>query len=202
VQRSLPSACLCFQNSCCVRAAPRYAEVLESSPLAGLQIGKSGVVSDIISFHNKMEMDINFSRDSRNCSKVEEGMSHLKEHEDEREELEGPPEGFVFILPYLDLPSRLTMEQVSKSLRDSVRNNPLVWRHLHVEPPALKGLTDEIVTSLVRRADGHLKSLSVVKSYRITAASLEWILHANPGLEKVCGASFSWPSQLSYEKLL
>ncbi|CAM6094843.1 unnamed protein product [Calypogeia fissa] len=133
-----------------------------------------------------MDIDMDATGDSSvNSFKTVETGGHLSGLEMEIVDLDGPPDGFVFVLPFLDLQSRLTMERVSKSLREAVRNNPLVWQHLQVERPAVRKLTDDILLTLVGRAEGHLKSFSLTESLRTTDAALEEIFALNPEIEKL-----------------
>ncbi|KAL3676679.1 hypothetical protein R1sor_026627 [Riccia sorocarpa] len=96
----------------------------------------------------------------------------------------GPPDGFSFIFPYLDLKSLLTLERVSKSMRSGV-NDILVWSRLLVEPPLSRNLTNEILFSLVTRAGGTLQFLGLVDFFRLTDEALAHVLSLSPRLEKL-----------------
>ncbi|KAJ7525404.1 hypothetical protein O6H91_17G049200 [Diphasiastrum complanatum] len=97
----------------------------------------------------------------------------------------GTPEGFTFVLPYLQLQDLLAMEQVSKSLRDSVRNDTSLWTNLCVDHPLSKKVTDDVLARLSARARGHLQSLSLLKCSRITDAGVQQVLVTNPMILKL-----------------
>ncbi|BFI31804.1 hypothetical protein MPTK2_3g25210 [Marchantia polymorpha subsp. ruderalis] len=99
---------------------------------------------------------------------------------------DGPPEGFSFALSHLDLRSLLTLERVSKSLREAVIGDALIWQHLNVLPPLSMSITDDVLINLAKRAEGHLKSLTLLECIRITSAGLEQVLSFSPELEKLC----------------
>lgn len=119
-----------------------------------------------------------------NPSKAVQSANHQNGSGSANEHVKGFPDGFEFVLPFLDLRSRMTVERVCKSLREAVKD-PLVWQHLQVERPASRNLTDDKLYSLVRRADGLLKSLSISNSLRTTDVALAYVLDLNPGLVKV-----------------
>ncbi|KAG6544552.1 hypothetical protein Mapa_013974 [Marchantia paleacea] len=143
-----------------------------------------GAMSAVESYSEEVEGDSTADRNTPSCS-----YSMLKERQEEEADLctepsDGPPDGFLFILPYADLKSLLTLERVSKPMRSGVNDVPL-WRKLSVEPPLSKALTDDILMTLVKRADGKLKSLRLVKCLRITDAGLANVLSLCPQLEKL-----------------
>ncbi|KAL2612742.1 hypothetical protein R1flu_024434 [Riccia fluitans] len=100
------------------------------------------------------------------------------------ESLIGPPDGFYFIFPYVDLPSLLTLERVSKPVWSGV-NDVLVWSKFLVEPPLSRKLSNDILLSLVERAKGTLKFLGLVDCNHINDEGLGRVLSLSPRLEKL-----------------
>ncbi|KAG6544551.1 hypothetical protein Mapa_013991 [Marchantia paleacea] len=108
-------------------------------------------MSVVESSSEEVEEDSTADRNTPSCS-----YSMLQERQDEEAALctepsDGPPDGFHFILPYADLKSLLTLERVSTPMRSGVNDVP-VWKKLSVH----------ILMTLVKRANGKLKSLRLV----------------------------------------
>ncbi|XP_016514795.1 F-box protein SKIP14 [Nicotiana tabacum] len=98
----------------------------------------------------------------------------------------GTPSDALFLaLSYLCLRDLLSVERVCKPLRDVVRGDPLLWRNIHVDHPLSCKITDEILTKLTERAQGHLHSLSLVHCSKITDSGLNCVLERNPSLKKL-----------------
>ncbi|KAH9320840.1 hypothetical protein KI387_015479, partial [Taxus chinensis] len=95
-----------------------------------------------------------------------------------------PHEAIFFTLAYLSPQDLLSVERVCKSLRAAVKNDELLWRHLHVEHPLSKKLTNDALLQLSARAQGHLQCLSLVECLRITDDGLKLVLDSNPNLTK------------------
>ncbi|XP_057846154.2 uncharacterized protein LOC131055854 [Cryptomeria japonica] len=99
---------------------------------------------------------------------------------------EEPSEARFFALAYLSLPDLLAVERVCKSLRDKVRNDPLLWRHIHVDNPLCRGLTDDALLNLAKRSQGLLQHLSLVQCLQITHDGLKQVLAISPKLTELC----------------
>ncbi|GLJ48244.1 hypothetical protein SUGI_1018570 [Cryptomeria japonica] len=97
-----------------------------------------------------------------------------------------PHEAIFFTLAYLPLQDLLSVERVCKSLRAAVKNDELLWRHLHVEHPLSKKFTNDSLIQLSSRAQGHLQCLSLVECLRVTDEGLKVVLDSNPNLTKLC----------------
>lgn len=93
---------------------------------------------------------------------------------------------FFFTLSHLRLQDLFSVERVCKSLRAAVKNDVLLWRHLHVEHPLSKKLTNDTLLQLSARAQGHLQCLSLVDCFKITDDGLKQVLDSNPKLTKLC----------------
>jgi hypothetical protein len=65
-----------------------------------------------------------------------------------------PHEAIFFTLSYLRLQDLFSVERVCKSLRAAVKNDVLLWRHLHVDNPLSKKLTNDTLLQLSARAQG------------------------------------------------
>ncbi|KAL6994433.1 hypothetical protein U1Q18_012535 [Sarracenia purpurea var. burkii] len=96
-----------------------------------------------------------------------------------------PHDGLFFALGYLSVKDLISVEMVCKSLREAVRNDPLVWRSIHIEYPLNVLLTDDFLFRLTSRAQGTLQCLSLVECFRITDNGLKRVLERNSGLTKL-----------------
>lgn len=91
----------------------------------------------------------------------------------------------TFALGYLGVRDLLVVERVCKSLRSTVRGDPLLWRNIHIDQPLNEKITDDILLQLTNRAQGNLQCLSLVECPRITDEGLKRVLEGNPKLTKV-----------------
>lgn len=96
-----------------------------------------------------------------------------------------PPDALFFSLGYLGVRDLLSVERVCKSLRDTVRNDPLLWQNLHVSYLLCDKITDDALLRLTSRAQGNLHSLSIVECLKITDGGLKKVLEMNLGLTKL-----------------
>ncbi|CAN4082324.1 unnamed protein product [Withania somnifera] len=96
-----------------------------------------------------------------------------------------PSDALYLAFGYLGLRDLLSIERVSKALRDVVRSDPLLWRDIHVDHPLSNKITDDILIKLTDRAQGRLHSLSLVHCPRITDSSLNCVVERNPSLKKL-----------------
>lgn len=110
----------------------------------------------------------------------------LKECNEQVDPRGSPHEAIFFTLSYLSLQDLFSVERVCKSLRAAVKNDVLLWRHLHVEHPLSKKLTNDTLLQLSARAQGHLQCLSLVDCFKITDDGLKRVLDSNPKLTKLC----------------
>ncbi|XP_027358280.1 F-box protein SKIP14-like [Abrus precatorius] len=93
-----------------------------------------------------------------------------------------PHDALFFVLGYLGMQDLLSVEQVCKSLRDSVRGDPLLWRTVHVDKPLNERITDDALVKLTNRAQGTLQGLILVNCLWITDSGLGRVLQSNPRL--------------------
>ncbi|MED6168238.1 hypothetical protein PIB30_010019 [Stylosanthes scabra] len=96
-----------------------------------------------------------------------------------------PHPAMSFCLGYLGLSDLLVVERVCKSLRSTVRGDPLLWRRIHIDQPLNERITDDVLLQLSDRAQGNLQCLSLVECTRITDDGLRRVLEANPKLTKL-----------------
>ncbi|KAL1328553.1 hypothetical protein HN51_038384 [Arachis hypogaea] len=96
-----------------------------------------------------------------------------------------PHPAMSFCLGYLGLSDLLVVERVCKSLRSTVRGDPLLWRRIHIDQPLNERITDDVLMQLSDRAQGNLQCLSLVECTRITDDGLRRVLEANPKLTKL-----------------
>lgn len=96
-----------------------------------------------------------------------------------------PHDAMRLVLDYLGVQDLLSVEQVCRSLRDSVRGNPLLWWSIHIDQSLSLRITDGTLIKLTSRAQGFLQCLSLVNCVRITDSGLRCVLENNPRLMKV-----------------
>jgi hypothetical protein len=103
-----------------------------------------------------------------------------------------PHPAFAFALGYLGVRDLLLVETVCRSLRYTVRSDPLLWRSIHIDQPLNEKITEDVLLQLTDRAQGNLQCLSLVKCPRITDDGLKQLLKSNPRLTKVssCSSNF------------
>ncbi|KAF2292844.1 hypothetical protein GH714_029309 [Hevea brasiliensis] len=99
--------------------------------------------------------------------------------------LGSPHAAFAFALGYLGVRDLLVVEMVCKSLRSTVRNDPLLWRSIHIDQPLNDKITDDVLLQLTNVAQGNLQCLSLIECPRITDDGLKHVLQNNPRLIKL-----------------
>ncbi|KAK6160327.1 hypothetical protein DH2020_003708 [Rehmannia glutinosa] len=127
--------------------------------------------------------DMNFSNGSACCS------SELLDGDkvEGAANFEGVPhEALDFALRYLGVKDLLSVERVCKSLFSTVRDDPLLWRTIHIDQPLNERITDDVLVQLATRAKGELRCLSLVECPKVTDHGLRHILETNPRLIKLC----------------
>lgn len=77
------------------------------------------------------------------------------------------------------------MSLVSKSLRDAIRDDVLVWQNLVVEKPLSLRLTDQILMIITSKAHGRLRTLALLNCTKITDEGLLKVVIANPLFTKL-----------------
>uniref|UniRef100_A0A7N0TX61 F-box domain-containing protein n=1 Tax=Kalanchoe fedtschenkoi TaxID=63787 RepID=A0A7N0TX61_KALFE len=97
-----------------------------------------------------------------------------------------PHHALFFALSYLSVQDLLSTEGVCKSLRYTIKTDPLLWRNIHIDQPLNEKMNDDVLIQLTKRAQGYLQSLSLVECSRITDEGLKLVLESNPRLTKLC----------------
>ncbi|OAY69852.1 F-box protein SKIP14 [Ananas comosus] len=96
-----------------------------------------------------------------------------------------PHEGLFYALGKLGVKDLLSVERVCKSLYYAVRNDPLLWRCIHVDLDFNRKIPDDAFFALTQRAQGSLRCLSMPGCVGITDDGLKRVLAANPRLSKL-----------------
>ncbi|KAK6928465.1 F-box domain [Dillenia turbinata] len=96
-----------------------------------------------------------------------------------------PHDALFFVLGYLGARDLISMEGVCRSMRDAVKNDPLLWRSIHIDPPLSHRVNDDVLYQLASRAQGRLRCLCLVEGVGITDNGLKRVLESNPCLEKL-----------------
>lgn len=94
-------------------------------------------------------------------------------------------EAMVFVLSYLGLRDILSIEMVCKSLRSAVRNEPFLWKCIHIDSDLGEKVSDANLLCLTQKCSGSLQCLSLVACQNITDQGLKAVLASNLQLTKV-----------------
>jgi len=116
--------------------------------------------------------------------------------EQEQHEAEPPHQAMFLVLTYLPVYEVVLMSQVCTSLRDAVNNDILPWLNLTVEKPLSWRLNDEILLKVTSKANGRLKTLTLINCMHVTDEGLQRVVEQNPLINKV-PINFSWFPVLS-----
>eukprot|EP00250_Pteridium_aquilinum_P011252 c19937_g1_i1 orf=161-2350(-) len=157
-------------------------DTIHSGTWFGSKAGK--VLPSLMSEEKKWD-DCNFRKGLLLAQGASQNMDFSSDNEDKGNEV-SMHEAMSYALSYMSLQDLLTMEKVSKSLKDWIRNDVLLWQQLHVEPPLSKGLTDEVLLELASRSKGQLWCLNLVDCTKVTEAAVEQVVLSNPRLTKLC----------------
>ncbi|XP_017406968.1 F-box protein SKIP28 isoform X2 [Vigna angularis] len=105
--------------------------------------------------------------------------------EQEQPEAKPPHEGLFLVLTYLPVYEVVLMSQVCTSLRDAVNNDILPWLNVTVEWPLNWRLNDEILFKVASKANGSLKTLTLISCTRVTDDGLQRVVEQNPLINKL-----------------
>lgn len=105
--------------------------------------------------------------------------------EQEQPEAKPPHEGMFLVLTYLPVYEVVLMSQVCTSMRDAVNNDILPWLNVTVERPLNWRLNDEILFKVTSKANGNLKTLTLISCARVTDEGLQRVVEQNPLINKV-----------------
>lgn len=111
-----------------------------------------------------------------------ENLSHALPAGDSAE----PHYALFLVLGYLRLPELLAFRQVCKAFRDQIAADETLWRHITVEPPLSARLRDDILSWITSFSRGNLKSLALLRCWRVTDAGLLHVVERSPHITKVC----------------
>ncbi|CAM9001296.1 unnamed protein product [Rhodiola kirilowii] len=98
---------------------------------------------------------------------------------------DSPHQALYFALSYLGTQDLLATEGVCRSLRFTIKNDPLLWRNIHIEQPLNEKISDDVLIQLASRAQGKLQSLSLVECSMVTDGGMKHVLESNPRLTKL-----------------
>ncbi|KAL9667651.1 hypothetical protein QQ045_002014 [Rhodiola kirilowii] len=98
---------------------------------------------------------------------------------------DSPHQALYFALSYLGTQDLLSTEGVCRSLRFTIKNDPLLWRNIHIEQPLNEKISDDVLIQLASRAQGKVQSLSLVECSMITDVGIKHVLESNPRLTKL-----------------
>ena len=147
------------------------------APSCNFAFGSDCNVDDVLGFGSEYE-DVGIASQSG-------GDTHMDDENCLGGDELAPHPALSFCLGYLGLSDLLVAERVCKSLRSTVRGDPLLWRSIHIDQPLNERITDDVLLQLTNRAQGNLQCLSLVECTRITDDGLKHVLEANPKLTKV-----------------
>ncbi|KAB5545203.1 hypothetical protein DKX38_013315 [Salix brachista] len=152
--------------------------------LEGIEVGNASVreafvsdcdMKDVLSMEN--EIDKNARVRDESSGEFQTGDVVLSDG--------APHPAFAFALGYLGVRDLLLVETVCRSLRYTIRSDPLLWRSIHIDQPLNEKITEDVLLQLTDRAQGNLQCLSLVECPRITDDGLRQVLKSNPRLTKL-----------------
>lgn len=184
---SAPAAWLCPVQGCELGARPGSSDawVLRRQPLVNSYCGEDHDVEMEVLKFGREEEEPSVDCGSGKCCSGGWGDVHGGTG--------APHDGLTFALAYLDIPDLLSMERVCKTLQYAVREDPLLWRCIHIGPPLNNKFTDDSLLQLTRRAKGSLECLSLTECSQITDSGLSRVLKDNLKLRKVgCRLAISY----------
>lgn len=138
--------------------------------------GSASGVGVILSSQNKVGCGGSHPYDGFLVSSIEGS------HDDEEE---SPHAALSFALGYLGVRDLLAVEQVCRSFRSTIKNDPLLWRSICIDHPLREKISDDNLLELTRRAQGNLQCLTLVECPLITDDGLKHVIESNPKLTKV-----------------
>ncbi|NP_001353727.1 F-box protein SKIP14 [Zea mays] len=94
-------------------------------------------------------------------------------------------EAMVFVLSYLGLRDILSVEMVCKSLHSAVRNEPFLWKCIHIDSRLGKKMSDADLLCLTQKSPGSMQCLSLMHCNNITDQGLKAVLKSNLQLTKL-----------------
>ncbi|KAE8690878.1 O-Glycosyl hydrolases family 17 protein [Hibiscus syriacus] len=96
-----------------------------------------------------------------------------------------PHDALFIVLAYLPLFELLSMSRVCRSLQEAVENDVLPWLNIIVEKPLNFRLSDEILMKIASKANGRLKTLTLMFCAKITDDGLQRVIDHNPHISKL-----------------
>ncbi|KAL1327819.1 hypothetical protein HN51_037814 [Arachis hypogaea] len=96
-----------------------------------------------------------------------------------------PHEAMFLVLGYLPVYELLLMSQVCRSLRDALNNDVLPWLNILVQRPLSSRLSDHTLINITSKANGGLKTLSLINCIHITNHGLQTLVRQNPHITKL-----------------
>ncbi|KAF8090650.1 hypothetical protein N665_0470s0015 [Sinapis alba] len=90
-----------------------------------------------------------------------------------------------FCLYHLGVKDLLSVSMVCKSLHNTVCDDSLLWKHIHISQPLNEKINDEALLRLAERAHGTMQCLRLVDCSRITEDCLKKVLESNPQVVKL-----------------
>ncbi|KAJ4801078.1 F-box protein SKIP28 [Rhynchospora pubera] len=96
------------------------------------------------------------------------------------------PHGALFlVLHYLPLRELLAFQSVSRIFCDAISSDPSLWREITVQPPLSSKLSDEALLGISSRAEGTLRSLTLIDCVKISDDGLLTVVEQNPEITKL-----------------
>lgn len=136
-------------------------------------------------FNGNESLGLNFNGLRVSGNSINECQSCTKDSSDGGKE-GAPHDALFFALGYLGVKDLLSAERVCKSFHNAVKNDSLLWRDIHIDRQLNDKISDDTLFQLSSRAQGSLRSLSLVECLKITDDGLKRVLESNPRLTKVC----------------
>ncbi|KAI3846879.1 hypothetical protein MKW92_052417 [Papaver armeniacum] len=96
-----------------------------------------------------------------------------------------PHEALSLVLSYLNLLELLSMKEVSRSLRFTVDDDLLLWLDIEIKSPLNLRINNDILLDITSKAQGRLRSLSLINCVGITDDGLQRVIQDNLLINKL-----------------
>ncbi|XP_073386732.1 F-box protein SKIP28 isoform X3 [Physcomitrium patens] len=118
-----------------------------------IHVGGIGIIpSPQLSMIGVVDMEVPATSSGDISSAMEDLTVDSKEVGDGSSQTDTTHEALFYVLPYLGLRELLTLETLSRRLRDLIRGDPLSWQQLLVDAPSNKNFTNVELVKLTSRA--------------------------------------------------
>ncbi|KAL5553220.1 hypothetical protein UlMin_040621 [Ulmus minor] len=112
-------------------------------------------------------------------------MEISKDQGNDNSSVQSPHEALFLALAYLPTLELLATSQVSRSLRDAVKNDVLPWMNIVIEKPLSNRLSDHKLRQITSMARGRVTTLALINCEKLSDSGLQQVVQENPHINKL-----------------